>query len=156
MLKKIRSILSNNKGSVRITDQLPEEQVAVCAILIEAAEADQDFAPEELRAITLQLRNYFGLGEEQVAELMAITSAAREKAVDLWPFTRAISSAYTPEKKQEVLTMVWQVIFADNRLDPYEEQLAHRLQSMLSVNHSVLMNAKAEARSIAAMEDRNR
>ncbi len=150
MLNKIKSILSNHRGSARLTESLPEEQVAVCAILIETAEADQDFAPEEFREITLQLRKYFGLEEEQVEELIAITSAAREKATDLWPFTRAISSTYTPQKKQEVLTMVWQVIFADNRLDPYEDQLARRLQSMLSVNHSLLMNAKAEARRLTA------
>lgn len=150
MLKKIKSILSANKGSARLTESLPEEQVAVCAILIETAEADQDFAPEEFRVITQQLGKYFGLEEEQVEELIAITGAAREKSVDLWPFTRAISSTYTPQKKQEVLTMVWQVIFADDRLDPYEDQLARRLQGMLSVNHSVLMNAKAEARRLTA------
>ena len=155
MLDRIKEYLSEAKGSARLTEQLPEEQVALCAILLETAEADRQFLPEEYKEIVLQLRAYFGLSKKQVEGLIALTEEERAKSNDLWPFTHAIARTYTPEKKAEVLAMVWQVIFADNRLDPYEEQLARRLQSLLSVNHSVLMAAKAKAREIQrAREDR--
>lgn len=155
MLEKLRQFLSDPSDSRRITERVPEEQVAVAAILLEAAEADRTFAPEEFREIMIQLRAYFGLSKEGVEELLQTTGRQREAATDLFPFTNAIARNFSPEKKQEVLTMVWQVIFADNRLDPYEDQLARRLQAMLSVNHSVLMAAKAKAREIQrARQDR--
>jgi uncharacterized tellurite resistance protein B-like protein len=148
MLDKIKAFLKDANASPRLSELVPEEQVAVCAILLEVAEADREFVPEEFREIIVQLRAYFGLSREQVEELIVLTEQEREKSTDLWPFTNAIASAYTPEKKQEVLAMVWQVILSDNRLDPFEDQLAHRLQSMLSVNHSVLMAAKDQAKRI--------
>jgi uncharacterized tellurite resistance protein B-like protein len=150
MLDKIRQFIrhGDSGGSDRVTERVPEEQVAVAAILLEVANADMDFKPEEFREIMIQLRAYFGLSKEQVEELLEVSGAERERSTDLFPFTNAIARAYSPEKKQEVLTMVWQVIFADNRLDPYEDQLAGRLHNLLAVNHSVLMAAKAKAREI--------
>ena len=78
--------------------------------------------------------------------LILETQRERARATDLWPFTNAISRAYTPEQKRALLVMVWRVIFADGRLDPYEDQLAHRLERLIGVNHSVLMEAKQLAR----------
>ena len=148
MFEKIKQFLTDPHASQRITERLPEEQVAVAAILLETAEADRTVAPEEFREIGLQLRAYFGLSKAEVEELIELTSRERDKATDLFPFTNAIARSYTPDKKQEVLTMVWQVIFSDDRLDPYEDQLAKRLQTLLAVNESVLMAAKAKAREI--------
>lgn len=155
MLDKIKDFISSTGGAGGVSGRVPEEQVAVAAILLEVAEADRHFAPEEFREIMIQLRAYFGLSKEQVEELIEITEKERGTATDLFPFTNAIARTYSPEKKQEVLTMVWQVIFADDRLDPYEDQLAGRLRQLLSVNHSVLMAAKARAREIQqARQDR--
>ena len=148
MFDRIKHLLSDHPGSPRLTEMKPEERVAVCAILLEVAEADRDEAPLEFREVTTQLQNHFGLSEAEVEELIALTEAQREASTDLWPFTTALARDYTPERKQEVLAMVWQVIFADGKLDPYEDHLARRLQAMLSVNHSVLMAAKAQARAV--------
>jgi uncharacterized tellurite resistance protein B-like protein len=124
----------------------PDLQVATCAILLEMAESDQDFDPQERHLIEAMLQKHFGLDEAQVHDLIAQTEKERGRASDLFPFTHAIAEQYTPDQKLLLLVMVWRVIFADGRLDPYEDQLAHRLQRMLSVNHSLLMDAKRLAR----------
>lgn len=146
MFDRIRSFLVE-EGSHRQSENLPEEQVALCAILLEVAEADRDFAPEEHREIILQLQGHFGLDATQVEKLIALTNEERGKSTDLWPFTRQIASSYSVPQKEAVLTSVWQIILADGKLDPYEEQLARRLQTMLSVNQSVLIAAKMKARA---------
>ena len=148
MLQRIKTLLKEAAGPGRQGTQLPDEQLAVCAILLEVAYADQEFAPEEFSMITQQLKSYFGLEPDAVEKLIALAEQERHAATDLFPFTSKISRDYTPDKKEALLTMVWQVIFADGKLDPYEDQLARRFQSMLSVNHSVLMAAKAKARAL--------
>lgn len=148
MLDKLKHFLSESIASHHVAERLPEEQIAVAAILLEMADADRIFTPEEFREVMIQLRAYFGLSADQVQELLTATAEARQKATDLFPFTSIIARSYTPEKKEEVLTMVWQVVFADGRLDPYEDQLAGRLRSLLAVNHSVLIAAKERAREI--------
>ena len=148
MLQRIKTLLKDAAVSGGQGKQLPDEQVAVCAILLEVAYADQEFAPEEFSVITGQLKTFFGLEPDAVEKLIALAEQERRAATDIWPFTSKISREYTPEKKEALLTIVWQVIFADGKLDPYEDQLARQFQSMLSVNHSVLMAAKAKARKL--------
>ncbi|MDH5752654.1 MAG: TerB family tellurite resistance protein [Deltaproteobacteria bacterium] len=146
MLDTLKKLFQGEQGSPRQSDQVTDEKVACAAILLEVAESDDSFPESEKKMVSTLLGNHFNLTPQQVDQLLAETTTAREKSVDLWPFTHAISKSYTPEQKQDVLRMVWQVIFADGRLDPYEEMLTRRLQTMLSVNHSLVVNAKQEAR----------
>ena len=146
MLDKLKALLSGEEGSGPQSANLPDEPVAVTAILLEAAEADQTVDPEEHDMIVSMLSEHYALDQAEVKDLIERTQQHREKSVDLWPFTRAISTRFSPEKKRDLLVMVWQVVFADGRLDPYEEQLTRRLQSMLSVNHSLIIEAKTLAR----------
>jgi len=142
----LKGLLGVGSGGKQTTQ---DPQVATCAILLEMAESDQDFDPTERGLIESMLKDHFGLDEEQVRTLVAETEKERARATDLFPFTRTIAELYTPDMKRDLLVMVWRVIFADGRLSPYEDQLAHRLQRMLAVNHSLLMDAKRLAREQA-------
>jgi len=149
MLGKLKTLLGVN-GSGNETP-LPEEPMAWAAILLEVAEADNEFSPLEREKIRALLADRFSLTQPQVEALLHTTQEARMDSSDLWPFTHALATAYGPAEKQRLLFSVWQVIFADGRLDPYEEQLTRKLQTMLNVNHSVLMAAKQEARKASGL-----
>ena len=146
MLKILKSLLEGTQGSVRQTEIKLEPQVAVCAVLLEVAHADQEFTEEERHRIAEMLQAHFDLDAGEAEELMTRAQGERAKTPDLWPFTRAISQNSTPEEKSQVLEMVWRVVFADGRLDAHEDQLVRKLQSMLAVNHSVVIAAKQRAR----------
>jgi uncharacterized tellurite resistance protein B-like protein len=120
--------------------------VAVCALLLEAAEADENFTDEERALIKAQLRQRFDLGESEVEALIQETQQQRAAVPDAWPFTHAIRRHYTPEQKRELLVLVWQILLSDDKLTAGEEQWARRLHEMLAVNQSLLMDAKREAR----------
>lgn len=146
MLNIIKSLLQGSEGSRRVTEKLPELAVAVCALLLEAAEADSELTSGERELIEGQLRHRFGLSGEEVATLITETQRQRAASADLWPFTHAIRSRYTPEEKRELLVLVWQILLADRQLTAHEEQWARRLHEMLAVNHSLLFDAKRLAR----------
>jgi len=148
MLDSFKRIIGLGSAQDRLKDVAMEEQVAVCAILLEVAEADNHFADEEREEILRGLQNYFGLSKAAVATLMMTAEKERQNTADMWEFTNSISRSYSPDQKLNLLTMVWQVILADGVLDPHEEHLARRFQTMLSVNHSVLMEAKQKAREV--------
>jgi uncharacterized tellurite resistance protein B-like protein len=147
MLNLIKELLQGTDVSRRLTDSPPDTAVSVCALLLEAAEADDEFTPEERRLIKTQLRQRFNLDEPGVEALLRETQQQRAAAVDAWPFTHAIRKHYTPEQKRELLVLVWQILLSDEKLTASEEQWARRLHEMLAVNHSLLMDAKREARA---------
>jgi len=151
VIDKLKELLGSNRAAESLSDDEVDMRVAVTVILITVAEADMEFRLEELEAIMQMLGKQYHLDESQVTLLMNMAEESRGRVSDLWPFTTALSRTMTPSQKLELLVMVWQVVFADGRLDPYEDQLLHRLQHMISVNHSVLMEAKRMARDKMGM-----
>jgi uncharacterized tellurite resistance protein B-like protein len=148
MLDLIKQLLNGDHGSRRLTDHPPESAVAVCALLMEAAEADHNVTDDERDLIHRELRRRFGLDETGVEALMVETQRQRAKAGDAWPFTHALSVQYSQEQKRDLLILIWQILLSDAKLTESEDQWVHRLQTMLAVNHSILIEAKLQARSL--------
>ena len=148
MLDLIKQLLHGDHGSRRLTEDPPETAVAVCALLMEAAEADSNVSSDERALIHRELRHRFALDESGVDALIQETQRQRATAGDAWPFTHALSVQYSLEQKRELLVLIWQILFSDAKLTDSEEQWVHRLQTMLAVNHSVLIDAKLQARRL--------
>lgn len=151
MLEILRALWSGTADGRRMTDLNPDPAVAVCALLLEASEVDQQAPPEEQAVVRALLGQRFGLDAAALELLIAETRRQRTHTGDLWPFTHFLRRTYPPEQKLELLVMVWQVILADRKLDPYEEQWARRLPEMLAVNASVMIEAKQRARILAGV-----
>ena len=148
MLDLIKQLLHGDHGSRRLTEDPPDTAVAVCALLLEAAEADDNVTDEERALVHRELRRRFALDEAGVEALIQQTQRQRAEAGDAWPFTHALSVQYSQEQKRELLVLIWQILFSDAKLTDSEEQWVHRLQTMLAVNHSVLIDAKLQARRL--------
>lgn len=149
MIDKLKALWSSGQQGRRMTEFQTDPATAVCALLLEASEVDQQSPPEERALVRALLKHRYALDEAALEELLARTREERSTTGDLWPFTHYLRRTCSPEQKLELLVMVWQVILADRRLDPYEEQWARRLPEMLAVNHSLMIEAKLRARSLS-------
>ena len=150
MIDKLKALWSAGPSGRRMTDFQTDPATAVCALLLEASEVDQMSPPEEQALVRALLQGRFNLDDAALDGLLDKTRRERMGTGDLWPFTHYLRSTYTEPQKLELLTMVWQVLLADRRLDPYEEQWARRLPDMLAVNASVMIEAKQKARALSA------
>ena len=147
MFKKIVSLIKKDAGK---QGDERDEQVAVCAILLEVAHADQNFQEEEREVIADLMKRRYGISDDEVDHLIDGTIAARDVTHDLWNFASNIINAFSPQQKLSMLTMVWRVIYADDYLDPNEEALALKLRDFLDVDHSVLLEARRRALPVHA------
>ena len=143
MLNLLKMILAAPEGS---PGETPPPEVVVCAVLLEAAEADHEVSPDERALIFGHLQRSFGLDTPQAEAVMAETHRWRTNAADAWPFTTAIRRQFDQDQKKELLVMIWRILLSDKRLSAEEELWARRLRDMLAVNHSLLMDAKRQAR----------
>jgi uncharacterized tellurite resistance protein B-like protein len=132
-------------------------QVATCALLLEVAHSDDEFSEiEEDNIVRISgieednivriLKKDFNLSEEYAQELMALSEQERKESIDLWSFTRLINENYSLEEKIKIIEMVWKVIYADGKLDKYEDHLAHKLSKLLKLEHKQLINTKLKVR----------
>ena len=131
---------------VREVDKNQKIQVATCALLLEVAHSDDDFSEIEEENIVRILGKDFNLPDEYAQELMSLSEKERRESIDLWGFTRLINENYSLEDKIKIIEMVWKVIYADGKLDKYEDHLAHKLSQLLKLEHKHLIDAKLKVR----------
>jgi uncharacterized tellurite resistance protein B-like protein len=127
-------------------DESERLQMATCIILLEVARSDDEFSSIEKTTIEAILKKDFKLSTEAIDKMMEIAKKKREQSTDLWEFTHIINENYSKEEKIKVVEKAWKVIYADRKLDGYEDDFIHRLAKLLQLNHSDLIEAKLKAK----------
>ena len=124
-----------------------DERVAMAALLVLAAKADQSYADAEAVVVGQALKARYRLSDAEAAALRAQGEAAEEAAMDHYQFTKAIKEAVPHEAREGVAEALWRVILADSSRDPHEDALMRQLIDRLGL--SPLESAQARQRAAA-------
>jgi uncharacterized tellurite resistance protein B-like protein len=134
MIDSIRAWISGGradngqKGAGR--DEL---QLALTALLIEAAHSDDHFEQVERTAIARILERRFGLAAPEIRSLLVQGEAAAAESAELFHFTRIVNERLSPGERVELVEMLWEVAYADGVLDEYEDSLLRRVGGLIYV-----------------------
>ena len=120
-------------------------QLACAALLIEVAKADTQRDAVEIDTLRLLLQSRFKLSEMTLNELVRLAESESDSATSLYQFTKLINDAYSPAQKVLLLEWMWQVAYADGRIDKYEEHLIRRIADLLYLSHRQFIQAKLKA-----------
>jgi uncharacterized tellurite resistance protein B-like protein len=108
-------------------------QLAVAALMVEAANVDEHFEESERAAIRRLLQRCFGLSTEQARALEAAAEQQAERSTQLFGFTRTINARWSPDQRAELIEMLWEVAYADGALDPLEDTMLRRVGGLIDV-----------------------
>jgi len=153
MITKIRHffeqyiIVTANISDDEIEHQL---HLACAALMIEVLYADHSVAQGELDTLRSVLQEEFGLDNAEAVELIQLAEEERADATDYYQFTSLINQFYTQAQKRELITRLWQMAYADQKVHKFEEHLVRRLADLLHVPHSAFIKSKHEASSKTA------
>ena len=110
-----------------------ELELAVAALLVEAARMDDQFDGRERAAIARVLAEKFDLSSEAVRSLMDAAESAVAESTQFFPFTQQIVKRISPGDRVQILEMMWEVAYADGVLDPQEDALLRRIAGLIHV-----------------------
>ena len=130
--------------SVQEPDAIPDQHLALSALLVEMMHADYRDKGSERETVIRMLARCCGLDHAEAEALLERGERASNKAVSLFEHTRTLDTTLSEPEKFEVIAALWEVAFADDVLDGKEDYLAHRLADLLHVRHSDLMRIKNE------------
>jgi uncharacterized tellurite resistance protein B-like protein len=117
-------------GGRRPRDEL---QLALAALLVEAAHSDDRFDDSERAVIVRLLEQRFGLSAATARELLAAAEQAVERSAELFHFIRVINDRLSVEERIELIEMLWEVAYADGVLDQYEDSLLRRIGGLIYI-----------------------
>jgi len=117
-------------------------RLAVCALFLEMANIDGEFSGSERDHVISLLKRRYDLPDEHILELMGASKKELKGSIDLWQFTNLINQNYSREEKIHIIEMVWEVVYADGRLDQHEDYLVHKLAKLLRLSQKDLIDGK--------------
>lgn len=133
MFNHIRALLTGDSSVVAIRDS-SRLQIAVAALMVQAATMDDTFDAAERAAIERLLATRFDLAPDAVRILLAAAEDATERSTQLYSFVRVVVEQLSPGERVKIVEMMWEVAYADGVLDPDEDALLRRVAGLLYVS----------------------
>ncbi len=93
------------------------------------------------------------LGDRRVDHtLLAKAREQAENAVDIYVFTRQIIRGFDETERLQLIEMLWEVVYADGRMDDLEANLLRRVAGLLGISdqETGLARQRIAARRAAA------
>ena len=145
MFSSIRQFFAQQLEDTRDADVNAPYQLATAALLVEMVHADADESADELQAVWAALKSAFDLDDDTITTIIKLAQDERDAATCLHEFTRSLNDVLDADGRTRVVELLWQVAYADGRLDVYEEHLVRKVADLLHVPHSAYIHAKLRA-----------
>ncbi|HTV46542.1 MAG TPA: TerB family tellurite resistance protein [Stellaceae bacterium] len=110
-----------------------ELELALAALLVEAAHGDHRFDDRERSVVARLLARRFGLSSDDARALLAAGEKEANRSVELFHLTRIINERLSFEQRVELIEMLWEVAYADGVLDQYEDSLLRQVGGLIYV-----------------------
>ena len=110
-----------------------DARLAMTALLVRLARADNEYAAAEIHRITQVIMARYELAEPEAIALRATAETLEQEAPDTVRFTRAIKDRVAYEDRIAVVEALWQVALADGNRDAEEDALLRLVVSLLGV-----------------------
>jgi uncharacterized tellurite resistance protein B-like protein len=127
-------------------DNVDRLHLASAALLLELANADQHMDDKEHQVLLRILETRLQLDKATLDNLWELAHAEHKSATSLYQFTSLINESYGYADKVQLLQHMWEVAYADGRIDRFEEHLIRKVADLLYLTHGDFIRTKLAAR----------
>ena len=111
-----------------------DARLAMTALLVRLARADNEYAATEIHRITQVIMARYELAEPEAIALRETAETLEQEAPDTVRFTRAIKDRVAYGDRIAVVDALWQVAMADGSRDAEEDALLRLVVSLLGIS----------------------
>ena len=146
MFGTLKSFFQENLAPADQGDDQHRLQIATCALLLELANADDEYSAQEVETIMALVGRRFEMSATETADLLHVADEERRTSGDLYQFARLINDGFSRARKLAVVELLWQVVYSDGVLEAHEDALMHKMSTLLGIRHEELMALKLKVK----------
>lgn len=120
-------------------------QLSAAVLLVEVARADANFDEFEFALLLNLITAHFQVSPDEAVELANKATETAEEAVSLHSFTHLLNNSLADSEKERIVSLLWQMVYADDKLDKYEDALVLKISDLLHVSRGRVMRLKHDA-----------
>ena len=124
-----------------------ETDLVSSVLAYEVARSDGKIEQIELNMLLQEIKKVSkkaGKDEEEVLDLIEIYS---KDSVSFYEFINDINTNFTKEEKLSMISFLWEVAYADSKLDLDEERLIRRIADLIRIKDVEVLRLKDKAKS---------
>jgi len=106
------------------------------------AYADFKIDANEEQEITASLQSLFELDTNEITQLIREAKVERDSKLDIYNFTKLLNQHFERGDRVQILEKLWLLIYADGRVDKYEDALIRKMTTLLGLEHGDMIKAK--------------
>lgn len=146
MITSIQAFLNRRLRPAEACQSSSDEALrsATAVLLMEVARADTEIGDEERQAIQRLIETHYKIPPVEAQELAASAEQLADDATSLYPFTRLIISECSLGDRINIVKMLWDVSYADGRVDAHEEHLVRKVADLLYVPHREFIRTRLQ------------
>jgi uncharacterized tellurite resistance protein B-like protein len=148
MLSKLNNFFAffNNEEVNNSSNEISIE-VACAVLLCEVMRADEVFTELEQDKLKSLLISQFSLSKNEVLVILEKAFHLSENASDFYQFTSKINQYYSLEQRIKIVSLLWQVAYADGELANIEEHIIRKIADLLHLRHGEFIATKISAQT---------
>ena len=133
MFRSLKTFFSTLVEHERQSPAVSKLQLATAALLTRVATVHNEMSQARRAKLHAILRSHFDLDDPATARLLRESAAVDRTAVDLYHFTRQLNQLLNDESRRRLVRMMWEVVYADGRVNELEDNIIWRVADLLGV-----------------------
>ena len=120
-----------------------EIELTASVLAYELARSDGEITQDELEILMNEIQgiaNKVGKDKEEIFKIIQIYS---EDSVSFHEFVEDINKNYSKEEKLDLLKFMWEMAYADKKLDVDEERLIRRMADLIKIKDVEVLKLKS-------------
>jgi uncharacterized tellurite resistance protein B-like protein len=136
MFRRIVAELASPSESEQRRFDDNDYRLAAAALLVHLISIDGNISESEQHKLRSLLQSRFELDDAAVDELIDAATRVEGEAVDIYRFTSLIMRSVDEKGRARIVEMMWEIVYADERVSEFEESMIWRSADLLGVSSS--------------------
>ena len=136
---------SSDVAETSAADREAAIRKATAVLMLDVARADYVFEESEFERVLELVESHFGLSPEETVQLVNDAGDEAEDLTSVHQFTELLHKHLDDSDKARIVALLWQIAYADGRLDKYEDSLVLKISDLLYVSRARVMRLKHDA-----------
>ncbi len=141
----VDAIASTNSTAASVEDREAALRMATAVLMLEVARADHVFDESEFDRVLKLIEAHFKLTPEESATLVNTAGDKADELTSVHEFTQLLHEHLNEADKARIISLLWQIAYADGQLDKYEDSLVLKISDLLYVSRGRVMRLKHDA-----------
>jgi len=134
MLDRLLSLFRDIPAGRADADRSDDPRVAVAALMYHIIDADGVREADEAESLRRTIADAYGISGPELDRILVAGETAERDAVDLYAFTSIINRHLDQSGRQELISLLWEMVYADGERHELEDNIVWRVSELVGID----------------------